>query len=138
MQKSWTCKRGHTDQVYTDPKGGRHCRPCQTRRASTWKRNQGYEQRRLQTNRRLARRRHELVVFLGGICVRCNFSDERALQIDHAFGDGNEERRLTRPQFYRNIRMFPEAYQLLCANCNVIKAHEEGEYGKNRTRSIPW
>jgi len=81
------------------------------------------------------RRRHTLKVrllmlnFLGGIrCKRCGFSDYRALQIDHTFDDGSEERktRLTSSQkkYFIKIKNNPERYQVLCANCNSIKRAE--------------
>jgi len=49
--------------------------------------------------------RQKVVDSLGGVCVRCGFSDIRALQIDH----------------------IKNKYQLLCANCNWIKRYEDKE-----------
>lgn len=66
-------------------------------------------------------------------CVKCGFSDIRALQLDHIYDNGSEHRRLiggvrTRAggQYYRWLRKnkFPEGYQVLCANCNWIKEHD--------------
>ena len=71
-------------------------------------------------------------------CSKCGFSDIRALQLDHVFNDGNDERRKFLKQGfpYKGRQMggsnmygwliknnFPnrERYQVLCANCNVIK-----------------
>lgn len=67
---------------------------------------------------------------LGGICVRCGFSDERALQIDHVDGGGGMERAQikSRSVFYRKVVEDQKGYQLLCANCNWIKRHENQEY----------
>lgn len=73
-------------------------------------------------------RRHDIIKFLGGVCVRCGFSDYRALQIDHKHGGGiHEHRALHRSAFYKRVREHPEDYQILCANCNWIKRWEENE-----------
>jgi hypothetical protein len=67
---------------------------------------------------------------LGRKCVRCGFSDERALQIDHIGGGGNTER-VKRGGMYamlkRIISVDGEGYQILCANCNWIKRWENDE-----------
>ncbi len=59
-------------------------------------------------------------------CAVCGFSDKRALQIDHINNDGNMDRRLhgSGLQFYRWLLFnnYPAGYQVLCANCNAIKA----------------
>ncbi len=75
---------------------------------------------------------------LGNVCVRCGFSDERALQIDHINGDGNmnngrpgKGKRVTSVQIYKAILREGETrFQILCANCNWIKRHENGEHVK--------
>lgn len=79
------------------------------------------------------RKRAELLATLGGKCVRCGFSDARALQIDHVNGGG----RRTDPYrataaFYKKVVDHPDEYQLLCANCNWIKKHEDAEHVGNR------
>lgn len=67
------------------------------------------------------------------ICKNCGFKDERALQLDHIFNNGAEERReifgdrtCAGTTFYRWIRQqnYPDGYQVLCANCNIIKLRE--------------
>ena len=77
------------------------------------------------------RRRLAVVVLLGGKCVRCGFSDERALQADHIYGGGNQElKAISTSGIYRKILKMdnPESeYQLLCANCNWIKRAENNE-----------
>jgi len=59
-------------------------------------------------------------------CAICGFSDMRALNLDHINNDGYLERK--NPKFkgqkiYRLIRKngYPKHYQILCANCNLIK-----------------
>lgn len=81
---------------------------------------------------------------LGGKCLRCGFTDERALQIDHVNGGGSKEhhrrqkngamwRRICLSKYYRLVvNDTTGKYQLLCANCNWIKRTENGEMkGKN-------
>ena len=75
--------------------------------------------------------RKDVIVLLGAKCAECGYDDERALQIDHILGEGNKDR-----QQYSSVARYYEhilvnkgrGYQLLCANCNVIKARERGEY----------
>lgn len=69
-------------------------------------------------------------------CIKCGFSDIRALCIDHIYNDGAKERKEIKPHnkhrgigsktFYSWIRKnnFPPRYQVLCANCNAIKQRE--------------
>lgn len=76
---------------------------------------------------------------LGGYCVRCGFSDERALQIDHVNGDGHIDRKTNSNGVFnrRVINSFlanENVYQLLCANCNWIKKVENNE---NRPPFLP-
>ncbi len=66
-------------------------------------------------------------------CGRCEFSDMRALCLDHVNGNGSEDRK----RFHGSVHLFrhlrdkgyPDGYQILCANCNYIKASENGERG---------
>ena len=65
-------------------------------------------------------------------CARCNFSDQRALQIDHVNNDGCAERKslgFSRYFLMLVIESFAKKekkYQILCANCNWIKRIEAG------------
>jgi hypothetical protein len=62
-------------------------------------------------------------------CSKCNFSDIRALCLDHVDNDGKWHRRENNiakkggTLFYRQLKMagYPEGYQTLCFNCNQIK-----------------
>lgn len=74
----------------------------------------------------------------GGCCQRCRFSDERALQVDHVWGDGHVDSYPV-PRSYAQLRTFRERLwrgelQLLCANCNQIKRVERSEH----LRTNPW
>jgi hypothetical protein len=81
----------------------------------------------------------KLMNLLGGCqCRRCGFSDIRALQIDHINGKGKQLRikltgsnRMNRLVFYYYLRdpeMAKRELQVLCANCNWIKRHENREH----------
>ena len=68
---------------------------------------------------------------LGHVCTLCDFSDERALQIDHINDDGCFHRKSVYPyQYLQSILEDPDIkqkYQILCANCNWIKEMERRE-----------
>lgn len=75
----------------------------------------------------------ELFDLLGNKCIHCGFNDIRALQIDHINGGGVKELRSTgnRCVYYnrvlKSVQDGDNKYQLLCANCNWIKRHENNE-----------
>lgn len=76
--------------------------------------------------------RIELINFLGGKCCKCGVDDWRVLQVDHTNGDGYLDRKKEREGHcnwskLKNIKENPTKYQLLCANCNWIKRHENKE-----------
>lgn len=76
--------------------------------------------------------RERVIHLLGGECRRCGFKDFRALQIDHVHGSGAKElNKVGRHSYHLNvikhIRNGGRDYQLLCANCNWIKRHENEE-----------
>lgn len=69
---------------------------------------------------------------LGRECVHCGFSDIRALQIDHVNSDGGFDRILSPAAFYKKVLDDTTgAFQTLCANCNWIKRHVNGEQRKS-------
>ena len=84
--------------------------------------------------------RRQLLETLGGKCKKCGLSDERALQVDHIKGGGNQARRHHNGA-YRSTYILKEAetdfkkflstYQLLCANCNWIKRSTNNEVRKS-------
>lgn len=82
--------------------------------------------------------RQILIERLGGVCAKCGFTDWRALQIDHVFGDGYLERKKDRSMNplddrHRIITGFKNGrYQLLCSNCNWIKRYENNEVGRKK------
>ena len=75
--------------------------------------------------------RNKLIDKMGGKCVKCSFSDIRALHVDHIHGGGNKERQRLGPRYWKkvleSVNNNEEKYQLLCANCNSIKRYENNE-----------
>ncbi len=87
------------------------------------------------------RRKNHVSVFtaLGGKCSRCGLADWRVLQLDHVTGNGREERNArgaswkTTSAYTRHILENLDSYQLLCANCHVIKGIETATgYGAHK------
>ena len=89
-------------------------------------------------------KRDAIITYLGGRCSNpdCAWvnhdgtrgcADFRCLQIDHVRGDGAERRKTkeerSKSMLYNTVlKTTPgEIYQLLCANCNWIKRHENKE-----------
>lgn len=68
-------------------------------------------------------------------CVKCGFTDIRALSIDHLNGNGVQHRQTLGicggRQFYVWLKKneLPEGYQTLCMNCQYIKRSQQKEYG---------
>jgi len=89
---------------------------------------------------KLAKKRAVLALY-GSKCNRCGFSDERALQIDHVWGDPE----LPRNAYGRGstglyIKILQgsvpkEDYQCLCSNCNWIKRAESIVEHNTRAKS---
>ena len=83
------------------------------------------------TTLRYAQWRTGCVERLGGKCIKCGFTDARALQFDHIKGGIGRNR----PTGWKRWKWLNEAIergeiQLLCANCNMIKkSQSEVEIG---------
>lgn len=81
--------------------------------------------------------RMAVLSILGSKCLNCGFSDVRALQIDHINGGGAKERKSIKSvtAYYKHIIdsviKGEYKYQLLCANCNVIKRIINQEHKKS-------
>jgi len=122
------------------------CKECSNERSRRWY----YENtERALTNHPMHILRQQVLEKLGGRCMNPNClvpggcTDPRALQLDHVNNDGAAERReynikkgpkggqgegcgfnRTRPIYAAALEDTEGRYQLLCANCNVIKAYE--------------
>jgi hypothetical protein len=74
--------------------------------------------------------RIELLKILGNKCIRCGFSDIRALQFDHINDDGYLDKQNMKHAhsiiafYYKNPEIAKQRLQILCANCNWIKRYE--------------
>jgi 5-methylcytosine-specific restriction endonuclease McrA len=104
-----------------------------------WKQEHREEHREAQRQHRYAVRREILDLLGGQSCVKCGFSDWRALAIDHIHSDGRTDERhfdgVTALWAFRNHLREPEKlayartrYQVLCFNCNRIKSFELKEF----------
>jgi hypothetical protein len=96
------------------------------RRSKEWRKTpQGIRAKRAWEKRNRDKLRAEVIDLLGGKCVRCGFSDARALQLDHINGGGSKEngfRRKVWRSYLKDPCKLREVFQLLCANCNSAKA----------------
>lgn len=78
--------------------------------------------------------RMKLLQLLGNKCIRCGFSDSRALQFDHIDDDGYLDKinlKSTRGMmyfYYRNPEIAKKKLQIMCANCNWIKRFENNTH----------
>lgn len=83
--------------------------------------------------------RQKVLELLGNKCVKCGFSDYRALQIDHINGDSPDDGTVTGSSYYKRVIASIEKeelkYQLLCSNCNWIKRYEKNEFLPLKKRS---
>ena len=78
----------------------------------------------------------EVLTHYGGgkcSCVKCGFSDVRALSIDHIAGGGNRQRKgklRTSTAFYGWLKSegYLIGYQTLCMNCQFVKRFENDEH----------
>ena len=71
---------------------------------------------------------------LGGKCIKCGISDERVLVFDHIEArnvNPRAERDKSGYQLFMEVIRGSKLYQLLCANCHMIKTKENKEYLSN-------
>lgn len=78
--------------------------------------------------------RATVLELLGGCCKSCGFNDRRALQVDHVNSDGSAERKIFGSgsttflkKVIASVTAKENRYQILCANCNMIKVETHGE-----------
>jgi hypothetical protein len=77
--------------------------------------------------------RDSIFLILGTVCVECGYDDKRALQFDHVNGGGLKDTKRfkghqTMLRYYRdNPEICKKKLQILCANCNWIKKHDNDE-----------
>lgn len=82
-------------------------------------------------------KREYVVKALGAKCVRCGYdADIRALVLDHKNGDGYLDRarigsRIGR-YYWTRLDEAKANLQVLCCNCNHLKAIDDGEHNRSR------
>ena len=113
----------------------KHYDTTKERRREYFDQYQASGRRKTVVNARYRCLKDQVIEGYGGRCAQCEFADRRALCIDHVNGGGALERarQLGKEQpatFLRRIirEDFPAQYQLLCANCNMIKMYENREH----------
>ncbi|KKL86478.1 hypothetical protein LCGC14_1944350 [marine sediment metagenome] len=148
--QKWCCtcdKLKPVENFGTRAIGGRYseCKQCTSKRSKDW---YYANTERALSNNLINLLRKKVVLKLGARCaspdclVPGGCTDVRAIQIDHVHNDGAEERKkygdalgprggqkpLSRSKTAAIYQLALEdtsgRYQLLCANCNVIKEHE--------------
>lgn len=65
---------------------------------------------------------------LGDTCARCGYADLRALQLDHIvpmWKTGGRDRSADSLREWRRALIEPDVFQILCANCHMIKTFTE-------------
>ena len=78
-----------------------------------------------------------------GPVKRCGIDDTRVLHIDHIQGDGRVDRAKYRKGSHEHAIKalvagnLHDRFQLLCANCHLIKTREAGEFNQGRRRYQP-
>lgn len=88
-------------------------------------------------------KRERLVQHLGGKCIKCGYDKNiKALELDHKKNDGDKDRKKYGSKIYRyyikHLDEASEKLQILCSNCNKIKAVDEMEHAKNnRSKFLP-
>lgn len=88
--------------------------------------------------------RDEIYELLGNKCRSCGEEDRRVLQIDHVYGGGNSRKIKNRSGQGEMVKKRNEIvsgqtkYQLLCANCNIIKKHENGEIKGHAQKTVSY
>ena len=116
------------------------CKTCCAEYLKTWRhknkekirlyRQQNREKKAEYDRKRTEKLRTEVLNRLGGECVLCEFSNYKALQIDHIHNDGKKDRNsMSCDTYYRYLLSLSDEelhanYQCLCANCNWIKRCE--------------
>uniref|UniRef100_A0A6M3IPK7 Uncharacterized protein n=1 Tax=viral metagenome TaxID=1070528 RepID=A0A6M3IPK7_9ZZZZ len=70
------------------------------------------------------------------VCVHCGFNTVQALTLDHIQPLGSKVKRPTGINFYNRLKQqgYPEGYQTLCANCQMIKMFKGEEWTVNRLK----
>jgi hypothetical protein len=84
--------------------------------------------------------RAQAITHLGGCCKHCGYStDSRALVIDHVNGSGVVQRKAGTAHRKLLLAVLVDTgglYQILCANCNMIKRFDQQEHGNREYQRV--
>ena len=113
--------------------------PTEYYKPKTFKAGQNYTMVVHYEQRQIIRMR--LIKILGGDkCCKCGFDNILALQIDHINGGGSQQLKrqfksleIMYKYYIRYHDLAIEELQVLCANCNRLKMHENNEFGDKFT-----
>lgn len=127
--KQWRLKHKEQRKAYAKRWRQEHREQWLANKRQWWQNHR--EQARI-TNRAWRNRlKLEVLAHYGGgkvACVRCEFTDARALSIDHIDGKGQLHRKVVPAKdLYWWLRKngCPKGYQTLCMNCQFIKREED-------------
>jgi hypothetical protein len=137
---------------FSFPKRGKVCIKCEAKRRKTWRKNNPeiikLAKRRSRMSLPVAERERKRARDTGKLlkqtvishysdgkneCHLCKFNDIRALTIDHICGGGRKHLKslgiLGGWGFYKWLikNNYPEGFQVLCMNCQIVKRHTHGE-----------
>ena len=88
-------------------------------------------------NRRLLLKKEAIAAY-GGKCIRCGFKDIRALCLDHIHNDRADNLAGHNLILWLREQGYPkDDFQILCANCNAIKAEEVRSYMRDNKLTVP-
>lgn len=135
-QKRKQYRQDNKDKINTRMKQYYHCHPEKAKTKYQKRKDKIKES----SKARYARIKLDVMMHYGnGICtcVHCGFNDIRALTIDHINGNGADHRKDNKDIRGNHIYWwlikngYPEGYQTLCMNCQLIKKYNNKEYYKN-------
>ena len=125
----------HRETILAKQKARRLNNLSESLKKERLKRLRNLDRVRFQERRSQRKRRQEIKLeiysLLGNHCIKCGFNDKRALEIDHKDPRmaKKEPLRCQSVTYYRRIleriKSGSKDYQLMCCNCNRIKAWEE-------------
>lgn len=109
-----------------------YCISCKGEQRKVWRENGGRKYHRDYMRRVRQETREKLIDLLGAKCKGCGIEDRRVLQIDHIEDGGALHRMkfggLGGLKYYQDMlkstQIGENKYQILCANCNYIKAQD--------------
>lgn len=115
------------NKLNTEAKKGLPCSTCKQNPRPSFS-NRCKECARLYGRVWYRKQKQTTLEYYGGKCVCCGEDNEKFLTIDHVYNDGFEYRKKMTHKIWRWAinNNFPDTLQILCWNCNMGKAHNNG------------